>query len=49
MRANVDAQDAREYFRVSSFYSYMDTVLSQLDERFLGHQQQALCISEFNV
>ena len=45
MRANVDGQDAREYFRVSSFYSYMDTVLSQLDERFLGHQQEALCIS----
>ena len=39
--------DAREYlyFRISSFYSYIDTVLSQLDGIFLGHQQQALCIS----
>ena len=45
MRSNPDVQDAREYFRISSFYSYIDTVLSQLDERFLGHQQKALCIS----
>lgn len=45
MRANIDVQDAREYFRISCFYSYIDTVLSQLDVRFLGHQQHALCIS----
>ena len=44
---NTEQTDACEYlyFRISSFYSYIDTVLSQLDGRFLGHQQQALCIS----
>ena len=50
MRANPDVPDpyhpdALKYFRLSSIYSYIDTVLSQLNERFLSHQQQALCIS----